>query len=262
MSGAIIDLDGTVYRSTIPVTGAVEGITKLRDADVDILFVSNTSTKSRDACLERLKRIGIEVSLEDIVTSALVTANYVSQTYPDEEVLAIGGEALIEELRRAGVSITDNPNSADVLVVGKDRSFDYDTLTRGLRALDRDTPFVVTNQDRTSPTEDGIVPGAGAIIGAIVAAAGREPDVVAGKPNDPMIDVTLDRLDAPPSRCLVIGDNVNTDVAMGQRAEMTTVLVRSGVDNNEVDGEQECDPDYILDSMATIDEVLKSSATQ
>lgn len=256
MRGAIIDLDGTVYRSTTPVTGAIEGITTLREASVEVAFVSNTSTKSRDTCLERLRRIGVEADRDAIITSASVTASYLAETCPGERVLAIGEDALIIELHHADVPLTDDPDDADILVVGKDRSFDYDTLTRGLRALDEETRFVATNRDRTSPTEDGIVPGAGALVDAIAAATGREPDLVAGKPHDPIIEATLGQLGTSPSACLVIGDNVATDVAMGSRAGMTTVLVGSGVENREDDGNGKFVPDYRLESMASLDEVL------
>lgn len=256
MRGAIVDLDGTVYRSTTPVTGAIDGIATLRDAGVDVVFVSNTSSKSREECRERLRRIGVETDQDSIVTSASVTASHVVDAYPEETVLPIGSDALLDELRRADVPITDDPAIADILVVGKDRSFDYETMTRGLRTIDTGARFVATNRDRTSPTADGLVPGTGAIVGAIVAATGREPDVVVGKPHQPTIDAALGLLGASPAACLVIGDNVATDVAMGNRAGMTTVLVGSGVENREGDGNDAFVPDYRLESMESLDEVL------
>lgn len=256
MRGAVVDLDGTVYRSSVPVNGAVEGISRLRSAGIDVMFVSNTSSKSRETCLDRLDDAGIEASPDDVVTGASVTAAYVSESFPDATAFVVGEAPLREELGRAGVELTSDPAATTVLVVGKDRSFDFDALTAAVRALDDGAAFVATNRDRRSPTKDGVVPGTGAIVAAIAAAAGREPDAVAGKPHDPAIEATLGRLDLPASDCLVIGDNAETDVAMGERAGMTTVLIESGIDGVTPSGAGDARPDYVLETMASIGEVL------
>lgn len=254
MRAAIVDLDGTIYRSTDPVAGAVEGIRRLRSAGLEVIFVSNTSTKSRTTCRDRLVDIGIDVGLEDVLTSTSITATHVAESHPGTDVIAIGEDALADELEHAGVELTDNPEAADVLVVGKDRSFDFETLTTAVRAIDSGARFVVTNRDRRTPSADGIVPGTGALVAAIAAAAGRDPDVVTGKPNDPTVEAVLDRLDLPASDCFVIGDNIETDVAIGEHAGMTTVLIESGLHTGDVT--RDLCPDYVLGSLASIDEVL------
>lgn len=256
MRGAVVDLDGTVYRSTEPIPGAVQGVASLRDSGIDTVFVSNTSSKSRDTCRGRLEQIGIEAALEDVITSASVTATYVAETYPGATVFAIGQPALLDELVAAGVSVTTDPEGAGPVVVGKDRSFDFETLTRALHALDGGGPFVVTNQDRTAPVGDGIEPGTGAIVAAIATATGRDPDVVTGKPHDPMLEAALDRLDVPASDCLVVGDNPESDIAMGARAGMTTVQVRSGIADRSSPAASAVEPDYVVESMAELDRVI------
>lgn len=256
MRAALIDLDGTVYRSEEPIPGAPEGIATLQRAGIDLAFVSNTSSTSRETCQKRLEGFGIETDVRDILTSASVIATSVAETYPGATVFAIGQPALFDELEASNVEVTDDPDAAELVVMGKDRSFDFGTLTRGLRALGRDVPFMVTNRDRTTPTSDGIEPGTGAIVGAVAIAAEREPDVVAGKPNDPMIDATLDRLDVPPADCLVVGDSLESDIVMGKRAGMTTVLVLSGIeDRDSVEGAS-IEPDYVVESMARLDRIL------
>ncbi|MFC4986707.1 HAD-IIA family hydrolase [Saliphagus infecundisoli] len=260
MRGAVVDLDGTVYRSTVPVNGAVDGISELRSSGVDVLFVSNTSSKSRKTCVDRLDDMGIEASPDDIVTGASVTAAYVSESSPDATAFLVGEEPLREEFKRADVTLTDDPGTATVLVVGKDQSFDFDTLTAAARVLDEGAAFVATNLDRRSPTASGVVPGTGAIVAAVAATSGREPDIVAGKPHDPVIETTLWLLDLPPSACLMIGDNPETDVAMGKRAGMTTVLIESGLESSDVSATDGDGPDYVLETMASIGDVLDVEA--
>lgn len=256
MDGAVVDLDGTVYRSETAIPGAREGIELLRDAGVDVAFVTNSSTKSRTVCRERLESIGIEADESDILTSAAVAASYVAEEFPGATAMAIGEPTLFEELSRAGVTLTEEPAECDVLVVGKDRSFDFETLTRGLHALENGATFVATNRDRKSPTDAGTEPGSGAVVEAIGFAADRDPDVVAGKPHDPMIGVSLDHLGADPSDCLVIGDNPETDIRMGERAGMTTVLVLTGLVDRTDPVATDGTADHVLESMTELDEIL------
>lgn len=171
-------------------------------------------------------------------------------------MFSIGQPALFDELEAADVGITADPSVADLLVVGKDRSFDLGTLTRVLHALDDGVPFVVTNMDRVSPTSDGLEPGTGALVGSLVGASDREPDVVTGKPHDAMIDAMFDRLGVSASDCLVVGDSLESDIAMGHRAGMTTVLVLSGIADHDGAEVRSVEPDHVVESMAELDEVL------
>jgi len=258
MDAAIIDLDGTVYRSETAVPGAPEGIELLRDAGLNVAFVTNSSTKSRAQCRDRLASLGIEATPAEILTSASVTASYVTSEYPNATVMAIGEPALREEFSQAGATLTTNPAAADVLAVGKDTSFDFETLSRGLQAIDSGAVFVGTNGDRKVPTDSGLKPGAGALIAAIGYAANHDPEMICGKPNRPMIDVSLELLATDPANCLVIGDNPETDIEMGRRAGLTTVLVLSGLVDSSDPLLDEHPAEHVIDSLGEISAVLEA----
>jgi len=256
MDSAIIDLDGTVYRSQTVIPGAREGIEGLRERGVDIVFVTNSSTKTRETCQERLSSLGIEADVSEILTSASVTAAYVTREYPTASVLTIGSPALDHEFSEVDATLTEEPTEADVLVVGKDRSFDFETLTRGLRAVESGAVFIGTNEDRKVPTDSGMIPGCGALIAAIGYAANQDPDQICGKPHDPMIEVSLERLGAEPADCLVIGDNPETDIEMGRRAGMTTVLVLTGLVDRSDPLVADEPADHVVDSLEDVSTLL------
>jgi len=256
MENAIIDLDGTVYRSRTVIPGAREGIERLRDRGLDVVFVTNSSTKTRETCRDRLASLGIEAAVDDILTSASVTAAHVTREYPTASVLTIGSPALDHEFSQADGTLTEDPTEADVLVVGKDRSFDFETLTRGLRALESGAIFIGTNEDRKVPTDSGMIPGCGALIAALNYAANQDPDQICGKPHDPMIEVSLDRLAADPADCLVIGDNPETDIEMGRRAGMTTVLVLTGLVDRSDPLLADEPADHMIDSLEDLSTLL------
>ena len=255
MDAAIIDLDGTVYRSETVIPGAPEGIDYLREAGLDIAFVTNSATKSREQCRDRLASLGVDAAVSEILTSASVTASYVTTEYPNASVMAIGEQAVHDELTQAGATLTTTPTDADVLVVGNDRTFDFETLTRGLQAVDSGAVLVGTNGDRKVPTDAGMKPGAGALIEAIGYAANKEP-VICGKPNEPMVDVSLETLGTKPADCLIVGDNPETDIEMGRRAGLTTVLVLSGLVDESDPRLDENPPTHVIESLGEISTVL------
>lgn len=257
MDSAIIDLDGTVYRSETVIPGAKKGIEFLRDVGTDIVFVTNSSTKSREKCRDRLVSLGIETDVSEILTSASVTATYVTTEYPSATVMTIGEPALSDELKQAGATLTTEPAATDVLVVGKDSTFDFETLAHGLRAVDSGATFVGTNGDRKTPTDSGLDPGAGALISSIGYAANHDPNIICGKPNNPMIEVSLETLGTDPDDCMIIGDNLETDIEMGQRAGLTTVIVLTGLVDRSDSILNDEPADYIIESLGEISTVLR-----
>lgn len=254
--GAIVDLDGTVYRGRTVLPGAKQGLETLRNAEFDVCFFSNNPTKSPTEFTDRLAGMGIAADPADIHSAATVTASYLAREHPNQRIFVVGSPGLRSSLRTAGLTLTDDPISCDVLVASYDKEFDYDSLTNGFRALDTGATFIGTDPDITVPTADGRVPGSGAIINAIAGVAEREPDIVVGKPSQEALTAALSRLDTPPENCLVVGDRLDTDIAMGERSGMSTVLVLTGVTDRATLTESDIEPDYVIDSLADIGSVL------
>jgi len=130
-------------------------------------------------------------------------------------------------------------------------------MDAALQAVDDATVFLGTDPDRTFPREDDREePGSGAIVGALAATVGRDPDAMLGKPSEFMAERVTARLGVDPAACLVVGDRLSTDLLMGDRVGMTTVLVLSGVSDKDDIAASEVDPDHIVDSLADIETVL------
>ncbi len=254
--GAIVDLDGTVYRGQSLVPGARRGVEALRNAGVDICFFSNNPTKSREAFADRLAGMGLTVAPDAIESAATVTAEYLATEHATDRIFLVGSSGLRAQLEEAGLALTDDPVACDVLVASYDHGFDYDDMTDGLRALETGAAFVGTDPDVTIPTERGAVPGSGAIINAIAGVAEREPDIVVGKPSERALAAALSGFDAAPEDCLVVGDRLDTDIAMGARGGLETALVLTGTSNRELLVASDIDPDHVLDSLGDIERLL------
>lgn len=257
VEGVVVDLDGTVYRGDEPVRGATEAVATLRERGLGVLFVTNNPTRSPAQYAERLAGFGIDAEPAEILPAGTVTAEYLAANHADDVVFTIGSSGLREQFHDAGVDPVEEPRGADVVVTSHTYGFDYEDLTAGLWALDDAHAFYGTDPDLVYPDSDGKrYPGSGAITRAVAGVAGMEPDLVLGKPSRVMVEQVTDRLHRPPTDCLIVGDGLDTDVALGNRAGMHTVLVRSGrTDPTDLDDGGPA-PDHVVDSIADVPALL------
>ncbi len=255
--GYIFDLDGTLYRGPHIIPGAAEAIAELRARGCGVVFLSNKPLERREAYAEKLARLGIPASKEDVINSSFVLARYLAREMMGAKLFPIGESALLEELTVAGLEYSEIPDEIDAVVASFDRTFDFRKLNIGFQALRRGARFLATNADATCPVEDGEVPDAGAMIGALEGCSGREVEVVFGKPSPMILEMALQRLSLPVDACLMVGDRLETDILMGRRAGMGTALVLTGVTKREELAQAAVKPDYVLDSVTQVPQIVR-----
>ena len=256
-AGAVLDLDGTVYHGDELVDGAVSGIDTLRNAGMEPVYFSNNPVRSGQEFETHLQEFGIDVGPGMACSSADVTIAHLQNHHGDDRILPITSPAFRERLRSDGFDVTDDPASSEVLVASWKQSFDFSDMRRALDAMSEETAFYGTDPDRTFQITGGKpIPGSGAIIGAVEATTGREPDAILGKPSTTSISYLEDRLGIDPSDCVIVGDRLDTDIRMGFRTGMTTVLVLSGVTDRADVQSSPIEPDYVIENLGAIDEVI------
>jgi phosphoglycolate/pyridoxal phosphate phosphatase family enzyme len=254
--GVVFDLDGTVYVGDSAIPGAPQVINALRHEGCGVVFVSNKPLEPRQVYAGKLTRLGIPTGAEDVINSSQVLARYLSGEMGGATLFVIGEPPLIEELAAAGFAFSEEPGEIDVVVASFDRSFDYRKLNTGYQALRRGARFLATNADRTCPVAGGEIPDAGAVIAALQGCSGRQVELVVGKPSPLIVDLALERLGVPPELCLMVGDRLETDIAMGQRAGMDTALVLTGVTRSEDLCGATVQPKYVVASIAELQSIL------
>jgi 4-nitrophenyl phosphatase len=255
--GAVLDLDGTIYRGSTAIPGAPEAIDRFRAADVRAVFFSNNPTRSRETYASRLGELGIDATPEEVLSAGTVTARFLADKHGDDRVFLIGEAGLVAQLEAAGITLVSDPTEADVLVVSWTNAFDYGDMVSGYRALAAGATFYGSDPDRLVPAADGLVPGSGSMINAVGGIVDREPERVLGKPSPEAQQAALSALECPADRCFVIGDRLGTDIALGERAGMTTVLVRTGVTTDADLDESDIQPDHVVGSIAAVPELLE-----
>jgi NagD protein len=248
--GIILDLDGTVYRGEWLIPGARGAIEVLRRRAHPIVFVTN-ALESRAEHAAKLTRFGVPTSPDEVIHAPLVLTRYLTRQMPGATVFAIGEPPLLEELA-ANFRLSEDPDEIDVVVVSVDPTFDYRKLNIAFQALRRGARFLATNADATVPVAGGELPDAGAVIGALEGCSKRKVELVVGKPSPLVVEVVLERLERPAGECLIVGDNLESDIVMGHRAGMTTALVLTGVTRQADLAHAPVQPDYVLESIADV----------
>jgi HAD superfamily hydrolase (TIGR01450 family) len=227
----VLDLDGTVYLGDALLPGAGEVIARIRAGGSRAVFLSNNPTRDPQMYADKLSHLGIETPLDDIVNPVVTVPRWLRTHHPDAGVFVIGEEPLQRALAAAGLRLTERPEEIDVVVASYDRTFDYRKLQIAFDALwfHRRARLITSNPDRYCPFPGGRgEPDAAAVVAAIEACTGVTCEANLGKPGQEMLETVLGMLGLPADRCVVVGDRLSTDIAMGAAAGMDTALVLTG----------------------------------
>ncbi|MBI2735011.1 MAG: HAD-IIA family hydrolase [Rhodospirillales bacterium] len=248
----VFDLDGTVLLGDRLLPTAAETLAGLRAVGRRTLFLTNNPTRTPAQYASHLSALGLPTAADDVVTSALVLIDYLKRTQPGARLMVIGEPALVSLLEEAGFALVDDPARTDVLVASFDRSFNYAKLQAGFDAVRAGARFLATNGDRYRPTPQGGQPDAAAVIAAIEASSGRPCEQIVGKPSALTSRYLLDRLAVTPSCCLLVGDRLETDVAMAAAAGMSGALVLTGATSRAEAAASPISSTYVLERLSEI----------
>jgi NagD protein len=249
--GWLFDLDGTVYLGDRLLPGAAAVIAALRGDGRRVGFLTNKPLQTRADYAAKLTRLGIATAPDDVITSSLVLARHLARLDPGAPLFVIGEPPLLAELRGHGFEVRTDARVRWV-VIAFDRTFDYAKLDTALQASRAGARLIATNPDRTCPTEHGEIPDCAGMTAAVEAVTGRTVEAVVGKPSPLMVDVALASLGLGAPECVIVGDRIETDIVMGKRLGLATVLVLSGITRADDPRIAEIGPDLVLPSLSEL----------
>ncbi|NXA55022.1 PLPP phosphatase, partial [Nothocercus julius] len=274
--GLLFDCDGVLWAGERAVPGAPELLERLRRSGKATLFVSNNSRRSVAELERRFSRLGFHgVRAEQVFSSALCSALFLRQRLLLGDgggpgcVFVLGGEGLRGEVRDAGLRLAGEgeQGSGDAepvraVLVGYDDQFTFAKLAQACSYLrDPQCLLVATDPDPWHPLSDGQrTPGTGSLTAAVETASGRKALVV-GKPNTYMFDCIMERFGVDPSRTLMVGDRLETDILFGKNCGLSTILTLTGVSRleeaqaymaSDSAAAKDLVPNYYVDSIADL----------
>ena len=255
----IFDMDGVLYRGKQTLPGVTDLFNTLRLRGTHFLLATNNSMATQQAYVERMATMGVEVTIDQVQTSASVTRDVVHDELPaGSRILVVGMPALSTTIFEGSefVSADEDPDAPiDAVVVGLDLDFTYAKLVRASDAVRNGARFIATNADATLPHESGVQPGAGSIVAAIATAAGVAPLVI-GKPQTLMMTRGVEGLGVQPGEAVMVGDRLDTDILAGHHAGLLTALVLTGVSQREDLATAEVMPDFVFADLPALTQAL------
>jgi len=246
--GWLLDLDGTVYRGESLVPGADEAIAALRADGRRVAFLSNKPLQTRAEYAAKLARLGVPAGPDDVINSSLALVRHLQVTDPGAPLFVIGEPPLHAELRAHGFEVRGD-HRVRWVVIAFDRTFDYAKLDTALQAARGGARLIATNPDRTCPVEGGEIPDCAGMTAAVEAVTGLTVETIVGKPSPIILDVALASLGVRATECAIVGDRIETDIVMGKRLGLATVLVLTGVTRGDDPRVAEIAPDLVLPSL-------------
>ncbi|HEY0475819.1 MAG TPA: HAD-IIA family hydrolase [Kribbella sp.] len=227
---ALLDLDGVVYVGPDPVPDAPENLRKAAKEGLRIGYVTNNASRPASVVAEHLASFGLDVIADDVVTSAQAAAKLIASEFPKgSPVLVVGGDGLYVALEEYGLKPVRSSDADPVAVAqGFHPDVNWVMLADGAHAINGGARWYATNLDLTIPTAAGKAPGNGTLVQAVRAAVEVDP-VVAGKPEPPLLETSIERLKA--KRPLMIGDRLDSDIEGAHNVGIASLWVATGVND-------------------------------
>jgi 4-nitrophenyl phosphatase len=251
----VIDMDGVLYRGNEALPGLPEFFRFLRGSGIGFRLATNNSGSTPTQYAAKVCKMGGDAAPEEIITSGTATAAWLAERLPPgTRVHVFGEDSLRAALTERGFVLAD----ADVkaVVASIDWGVNFEKLKRACLLIRGGAMFVATNLDPTRPTEEGLVPGTGALIAAIAAGAETQP-VAIGKPEPTMFEQAMVAMGARPESTATLGDRVDTDMIGGARAGLKTIMVLSGSTGR--DEAEAYGPDLIFEDIAALTQAWRAA---
>jgi HAD superfamily hydrolase (TIGR01450 family) len=251
-----LDMDGTFYLGNRLLDGSLEFLERVRETGRSFVFLTNNSSKSRREYMEKLHRLGVELTERQLVTSGQATIRYLLAHHPGQSVFLLGNPTLAEEFEEGGIRLdTQNP---DLVVTAFDSTLDYKKLWMLCDFVRAGLPYLATHPDFNCPTETGFMPDIGAIHAFVHASTGRTPDTIIGKPYAEIMDCAFAQTGHTAAETVMVGDRLYTDIAVTQYVPgLRSILVLTGETAlKDLEGSQ-TQPDMIFAALRDVTPLLE-----
>ena len=220
----ILDMDGTVYLGNQLFPETLPFLQRIRENGASYLFFTNNASRAKDTYVSRLNGMGIPAGPENILTSAETTIAFLKQHRPGKSVYVVGTPDLIRSFEDAGICVEED---APIVVASFDTTLTYDKLEKACRYIREGAEFISTHPDFNCPVEGGFIPDSGAICALITASTGKLPRYF-GKPYEDTLQIIEEFSGVAREDMVVVGDRLYTDIALGAKHGVASVLVLSG----------------------------------
>lgn len=249
------DLDGCVYHGNRLSPGVLPLLDQLQRRGIRYAFLTNNSRLSSAEIGESLAAMGLNVPSDSILPVTDLAGTFIRDKFGCVTVKTIGSASLERSIADAGHrTVPWEHQTADVVIIGRDTEFHYGKLQQVAADISGGAHLIATNPDIDHPGAFGErIPETGAILASIEAMTGTSAECI-GKPAPYMFLYGMNRYNAVPESCVMIGDNLYTDIKGSKQAGFRSVWITNGTERNHhilnrKIGPEHSRPDVVVDNM-------------
>ena len=243
-------MDGTIYLGSRLFPETIPFLKRVKEHGKRYIFFTNNSSRSPETYVKRLNGMGIQASRDDIVTSGDVMIHFLKTHRPGKKVYLLGTPDLRRSFQEAGIPLTEE--MPDIVLLGFDTTLTYEKLERACHYIRSGAEFLCTHEDINCPTEYGFMPDAGAMCALITASTGVAPRFT-GKPHAEVLEILEAKTGICRQDMVAVGDRLYTDIALGARNGVSSVLVLSGETTMEDLTRSEIRPTVVLPNIGSLE---------
>lgn len=253
IKGLILDMDGVLWRHDEPIGDLPAIFQAIQDQGLKVILATNNGTKTVDEFFSKIRRFGVTLEDWQVISAAQAAAIFLAEKYPEGcTVYAVGTPSLTQILEDAGLTvISERSEEVQVVVAAMDIGLTYEKIKDAELLVRSGCEFIGTNPDATYPSPEGLIPGAGTVIGAIEIASGRKATII-GKPEPLLYQMALRRLRLKPEETIGIGDRLETDILGAQAAGIHSAFVLTGASTLEQAQQMATPPEIIAESLSEL----------
>ncbi len=249
----ILDMDGTIYLGNELFPFTKDFLKKVEETGREYYFFTNNSSKSQQAYIEKLARLGIPIKKEQMMISSHVIIKYLKEYYDKKSIYVVGTPSLIQEFESFDMNLTEE--DPDIVVLGFDTTLTYEKLFKACHYIRNGCTYFGINPDWNCPMEGGtFIPDCGSMAKLIEASTGKFPEFF-GKPSKHTLDYIIKETGYQPEEIAIVGDRLYTDIAVADGSDVTSILVLSGESTREDVEKSDVKPDVVVENLVEICEL-------
>lgn len=250
----ILDMDGTIYLGNELFPFTKDFLKKVEETGREYYFFTNNSSKSQQAYIEKLDKLGIPIQKDQMMISSHVIIKYLKDHYDGKSIYVVGTPSLIQEFQYFDMNLVEE--DPDIVVLGFDTTLTYEKLEKACHYIRNGCVYFGINPDWNCPMEGGkFIPDCGSMAKLIEASTGKFPDFF-GKPSKYTLNYIIQETGYQPEEIAIVGDRLYTDIAVADQSDVTSILVLSGESTRKDVEASDVKPDVILEDLSEITKML------
>ncbi|KAM9070100.1 phospholysine phosphohistidine inorganic pyrophosphate phosphatase isoform X2 [Sarcophilus harrisii] len=224
--GLLLDVSGVLYDGGdgggTPIPGSIEAVARIKQSGLKLRFCTNESQKSRDKFVGLLRRLGFDISVNEITSPAPAARQILKER-------GLRPYLLVHDDVRSEFEGMDTSDPNCVVIGDAGDGFSYQSMNEAFRVLiNLENPVLLSlGKGRYYKETDGLMLDVGPYMRALEYACDIHAEVV-GKPAPEFFRAALKEMGTEAHETLMIGDDIVGDVGGARCCGMRALQVRTG----------------------------------